>query len=315
MICRSEHFDAGWYRKWAGTIAAGAKPVEEFGEDFARIYYKVWEAMQFGSDNTPVYRHRKMWEWCAIAEALDTAGLLQAGKRGCGFAVGQEPLTSLFAARNATIVATDLASGNDSWSASGQQATSASQIYWPGLIGPEAFEKRVRFLPVDMHDLTPLRGQRFDFMWSSCSFEHLGSLEAGLQFVEQSADLLAPGGIAVHTTEYNVSSNAETMEADWCVVYRKQDLIELSRRLPLRGARLRSLEFETGDSRFDCEPDIQPYYTTGRQHVKLILDNFVVTSILLVVEKDVKRSTPKADSERGDHMAKIHRFFRSLVSS
>ena len=50
--------------------------------------------------------HRKVWEWCFIAQALQDNDLLRPGKTGLGFAVGQEPLTALFAQRGARIVAT-----------------------------------------------------------------------------------------------------------------------------------------------------------------------------------------------------------------
>ena len=47
-----------------------------------------------------------------------------------------------------------------------------------------------------------LRG--FDFTWSSCALEHLGTLAAGADFVVAQMDCLRPGGVAVHTTEFLV---------------------------------------------------------------------------------------------------------------
>lgn len=41
--------------------------------------------------------NRKIWEWCYVAEALSERGMLLPGRRGLGFAVGQEPLVALFA--------------------------------------------------------------------------------------------------------------------------------------------------------------------------------------------------------------------------
>src|SRR5260370_19674515 len=41
--------------------------------------------------------HRKIWEWCFIAQALDDHGMLRPGKRGLGFAVGKEPLPAALA--------------------------------------------------------------------------------------------------------------------------------------------------------------------------------------------------------------------------
>lgn len=286
MLCRAKHFEAGWYRHWADQIATGSPALDDFGPGFKANFAKVWESMQFEQDGSPLYRHRKMWEWCAIAETISKAGVLREGKRGCGFAVGREPLASLFGKMGAEILATDLASDVDHWATTGQQAAASSQIWWPGLIGEEEFKKRVAFQPLDMRDVSPLSRERFDFMWSSCSIEHLGSIEAGLRFVEESTKLLQPGGIAVHTTEFNLSSNFWTMETDWCVIFRKKDLADLDRRLRRIGARIRDFDLDPGQDFFDRDPDVPPYYTTGRQHVKMMLGKYKTTSIILIIDKN-----------------------------
>ncbi|MDQ1416252.1 MAG: hypothetical protein QOF81_1865, partial [Acidimicrobiaceae bacterium] len=51
---------------------------------------------------------RKQWEYTAICRALETAGMLQPGRRGLGFGVGREPLVAAFAVRGVEVVATDL---------------------------------------------------------------------------------------------------------------------------------------------------------------------------------------------------------------
>jgi len=45
----------------------------------------------------PGWLHRKLWEWCFIAQALFERGMLERGLRGLGSAVGSEPLSALFA--------------------------------------------------------------------------------------------------------------------------------------------------------------------------------------------------------------------------
>ncbi len=129
--------------------------------------------------------------------------MLRAGRRGCGFAVGREPLASQFAALGADILATDLgdATASAGWSATSQHAAGPEALFWPGLIDRAAFDARVRFMPQDMRALDMAALGAFDFLWSSCSFEHLGGLDAGLRFVLESTALLRPGGVAVHTTE------------------------------------------------------------------------------------------------------------------
>jgi len=51
----------------------------------------------------------------------------------------------------------------------------------------------------------------FDFCWSASAFEHFGSIDQGLAFIERIIECLKPGGRAVHTTELNVSSNDDTV--------------------------------------------------------------------------------------------------------
>ena len=182
-MCRARDFSSDWYLRWKDRIAAGAP---ELTADQQATWGAVWAAMLQGK-----WLHRKLWEWCAIAQALDERGRLGPGKTGMGFAVGQEPLSSLFAARGCRIVASDYAGGDAqaAWSTTGQMASSLKAVHWPGLIEEAEFRARVSYRSVDMRDLSALPRGELDFLWSSCSFEHLGSLDKGLQFVRNALDL------------------------------------------------------------------------------------------------------------------------------
>ncbi len=228
--------------------------------------------------------HRKQWEFAFIAQALHERGMLQTGKCGVGFAVGREPLPALFAARGCEILATDL--GEDAedashWIGSAQHAGSLAVLNERALCAPDAFERRVRFRPVDMRALPPDLGE-FDFVWSSCSMEHLGSLEAGKTFVMNALRHLKPGGVAIHTTEINVSSNTRTQENGIAVVYRRRDLRELARRLRAAGMRV-TLDLRDGRLPADRIVDLPPY-DTGAPHLKLALFGHVSTSFGLIIE-------------------------------
>lgn len=288
FACRSEHFDAPWYRYWAERIAENGAELDRFGPEFAQTFAKVWDAMTFDANGWPLYRHRKMWEWCAIAQALHERGQLRPGARGCGFAVGHEPLASLFAARGTTVLATDLGADDDDadWGGSGQQTSERDQLWWPNIVAKRDFDERVTFRPVDMRRMEGLEADAFDFVWSSCSLEHLGTLENGFEFVERSADLLKPGGLAVHTTEFNLDSDRDTVEEGWTVIYRERDLTKLAERLARRGASIDSLDFRRGDRVEDLNPDEPPYYENDRAHVTLKLEGFTATSIALIVRKN-----------------------------
>lgn len=229
--------------------------------------------------------HRKAWEWCFIAQALHERGLLRPGSRGLGFAVGQEPLTSLFAGMGCRITATDLdfaRASSEGWVEGRQHAAGIEQINLAGLCSPELFAANVDFGVVDMRDV-PATLQGYDFAWSSCALEHLGSLRHGLDFVLASLGCLRPGGVAVHTTEFNVESDVRTLETGHDVIFRKRDLMQLSGELRERGHTIEPFDFDLGDSDADRYVDEPPY--ASRVHLKLRIGGFASTSFGLIVTK------------------------------
>ena len=228
--------------------------------------------------------HRKQWEFVFIAQSLWEQGVLAEGKRGLGFGVGSEPLPALFARRGCTVVATDqpARSGARAWSDIGQHAASLAALRHDDICDEGTLRERVTFRPVDMRRIpADLRG--FDFTWSSCCFEHLGTLEAGLAFVEGSLECLAPGGISVHTTELNLSSGEHTLEYGVNVLYRRRDLEQLAARLTAAGHRVAPLSFTLGSGPHELCVDEPPFRDTP--HVRLRFGRFVATSFGLVVQK------------------------------
>ncbi len=123
----------------------------------------------------------------------------------------------------------------------------------------------------------------FDYVWSSCAFEHLGSIERGLSFVLRAMHCLKPGGLAVHTTEFNLSSNSTTIESEDLSVYRRQDIERLVRALEREGHRVWPLNLQPGTGPVDRYVDVPPYRT--EPHLKLRLSRFVITSIGLAIER------------------------------
>ncbi len=147
--------------------------------------------------------HRKQWEFCYILEALAEAGMLTGGSRGLGFGVGEEPLTAMFAARGCHILATDAPENSDTaavWAQSRQHAASGALLNARGLCDSALFAERVRYRPVDMNELPEDLGV-FDFVWSSCALEHLGTLDEGIVFLWRCLVYLRPVVLAVHTTD------------------------------------------------------------------------------------------------------------------
>jgi SAM-dependent methyltransferase len=231
--------------------------------------------------------HRKLWEFCYIAQALSERGMLQPGRRGLGFAVGREPVPALFASLGCEVVATDLdpeRAREKNWVDTGQHAANAEVLNERGICDPETFRKNVSFRVVDMNDI-PRDLRWFDFCWSSCSFEHLGSIRLGQEFLVNMTRCVKPGGVAVHTTEYNVSSNDETLDNTDPVLFRRRDIEDVVRLLTAKGHRVGEVDFDPGADEADRYVDEEPYYT--RQpvvHLKLRLGEYVTTSIGLIID-------------------------------
>lgn len=190
------------------------------------------------------------------------------------------------ASHGCEILATDLMAETVSaqWSETAQHACELDAVYHDRFMPREQFNNLVQFKPVDMNDIGGLDGG-YDFLWSSCAFEHLGSLEKGLQFVENAMRLLKPGGIAVHTTEANVSSNDGTFETEGNVIYRKRDMEELDYRLRRIRCGLEPVDFDAGTHSFDLNYDPEPYFGGSAAHIKLHVGGYVCTSMLVIAHK------------------------------
>jgi hypothetical protein len=229
--------------------------------------------------------HRKLWEWCFITDVLHQEGMLEDEKNGLGFAVGREPLVSYFASLGADILASDLdveKAASAGWVGSNEHAASLEILNERNICTPDLFAKKVRFKEVDMNNFSVNDLGQFNFVWSSCAFEHLGSLEHGLKFVENAMDCVKSGGLAVHTTEFNVGSNDLTHEDGGTVIYRRRDIEDLVERLLKAGHKVR-VKYNFGDQPADYNVDVPPY--THDVHLKLHLMGHTTTSIGLVIRK------------------------------
>ena len=263
QLCRYETLNSATFRRWAETLDEPWRP------------------------------HRKLWELAFICQALEERDMLQPGRRGLGFAVGAEKLPSLFAARGCEITATDLPDDDElrtPWAETGQWVGQCDALNQHGLCDPATFQARVGYRPVDMNCIpTDLTG--YDFTWSTCSFEHCGSLALGLTFLERQMDCLLPGGVAIHTTEFNLSSNDNTLAKGSCVIYRLRYMEAICGRLTAAGHSVEPLDVDPGShmlDRFVDEPPYADWQTTPLtqvKHLRLNLSGHASTSIALIIRK------------------------------
>lgn len=255
-VCRQLHFSTDEYRYWMSAM--GVPPI----------------------------MHRKQWELFYVAQALFEHDMLAEGKKGLVFAVGQEPLPSVFAARGCEILATDQAAETAAaggWIETKQHSAQVDTLFHEHICPRDQFYAKVRYRSVDMNHIPDDLSNRFDFCWSACAFEHLGSLEHGLTFVERSIDTLVPGGIAVHTTEFNLSSNDDTIESESLSIFRRRDMDELAERLMASGHEVAPFDWSVGPGFAETVVDLPPYKPTP--HLKLKIEQYVCTSVGIIIRK------------------------------
>ena len=256
-----------------------------------------WVAHWCAALHVPVIFHRKLWELTYLLQALHENGLLVPGSRGLGFGVGEEPIPSFLAAQGVAVTMTDLASDAaqaSGWAATSQHAAGLDQAFHPHLVERATFDRLVEFRTADMTAI-PADLAGYDFCWSICALEHLGSIERGLAFVENAMATLRPGGLAVHTTEFNIDPRGVTIDNWPTVLFGRQHLLALAERLHAAGHQVAPLDFDFGDGPLDRFIDLPPWshdlpaewqrWVGQPAHLKVALDGFVSTCFGLVIRK------------------------------
>jgi 2-polyprenyl-3-methyl-5-hydroxy-6-metoxy-1,4-benzoquinol methylase len=256
------------------TITSQCCTAAQFEENL----YKRW-AKEIGQE---IKYHRKQWEYVYILEALNFFGYLKEGITGVGFGCGKEPLAAVMAKYGCNVLATDIVPQDGAdihWG-----ARSALDMFYPGIVAQDTFLNHVSFMPVDMTNIPDKLHGRFDFVWSCCALEHLGSLRSGIDFISSSGKCLKSGGIAVHTTEFNVGDPEDTMETSGLSLYRKRDLENMVEGLKAEGLSVLPFNWDTGNLRQDHYIDLPPYQQ--ETHLKLQVEAYIVTSIGMIIRKN-----------------------------
>ncbi len=255
LICREDHFRLPEYHRWCAELR-----------------------------EAPVFQ-RKQWEFVYILAALERAGFLVAGARALGFGVGRELLPALFAARGIQVVATDqalTAAVSSGWVEYGLHADGLGALSHPQLVSDEVLRRQVSFRVADMnHVPDDLTG--FDFLWSACSMEHIGTLDRTLAFVERSLACLRPGGVAVHTTEFNCGSDDHTITSGPTVLLRRRDFVALAERLRRHGHVMAPIDVALGDGFLDQWVDLPPFNQDAS--LRLLIERHVASSAGMIIRR------------------------------
>jgi hypothetical protein len=245
--------------------------------------------------------HRKQWEFYIIYKKILEHLINFDGKRGLGFAVGQEVLVPLFLKQNALLTVSDLDPNDphsNAWINSSQHIVNGFEKYIEsGYITKDLFLNNCKFEFINMNNIPRIfLNNEYDFIWSSCALEHLGSIHKGLNYILNSLKCLKKGGIAVHTTEFNFKSNDKTLETPGCVSYRKQDFDWLINEVQELGYYIEPINYNRADTVVNNHIDDFPYngsssaiffdlnnYEVLKSHINLKIDGHCSTSIFIVI--------------------------------
>lgn len=256
-----------------------------------------WVAHWCGQLGVPVVFHRKLWELSYILQAFHENGSLAPGLRGLGFGSGSEPISSYLASRGVASTVTDLPVEQAvglGWIETNQHASGLDNAFHEKLVARDVFDRMVDFRAVDMNAIPDdLAG--YDFCWSVCALEHLGTIEQGLAFIERSLDTIKPGGIAVHTTEFNIENAGPTIDNWPSVLFQQRHIEALADRLRAKGHHVAPLDFDPGSKVLDRFIDLPPWghdanvqlgtWLDAPHHLKVATDGFIATCLGIVVKK------------------------------
>ena len=275
-------------RTWASDLQPGlVSPQALFGSNLCRmedLIHPRYQQLCREALRVEPLLHRKQWEFIYILEKLRLNGCLEAGKKGLGFGVGTEPLSSYFVSQGCVVLATDAPGDitDEGWKHTAQHATKTENLWHSQIVEEQLFKENCTFKPLDMNDYGSIP-EGYDFHWSSCVIEYLGGIRKALDFVLQSVERLAPGRVAVHTTEFNLSSDVETIDQAGTCILRGSDVKELVAVLIERGYEVTPLLLDPGMHPYNYHVDAPPYL--GAVHLRLLLERFVATSLGLVVRE------------------------------
>jgi len=231
--------------------------------------------------------HGKQWQYHQVlrfARSRFAKGFPSGKAQACGFGVGKEPIPAALASQGWNVLATDYLNGpgSSAWRDTEQMLSNRLDLNDRKICKAREFEDRVNFKSVDMSDLPSELHGRFDFIWSTCALGHIGGYRAGLEFILESAKLLRPGGVAVHTTEVDLSEQGELFDTAGLSLYRRVDLARTLDLLQSAGLMVPTHGFSVGPGEFENIVDRPPY---SEMHLRIEVCGREVLPFAVVFER------------------------------
>lgn len=229
--------------------------------------------------------HRKYWEIGFILYNLKILNLIQKNKKGLVFGCGIDPIIPALASQEVYVTATDqpLSTGlNSDWNLTNQYCSGLEsfKIYDPKITTWDIIKSQIEFKEIDMNNIK-LPAYNYDFLWSSCSLEHLGSIENSINFILKSTETLKPGGYAIHTTEYDWHDNRQVDDPKNCI-FNKNSFVTMSKKIKQLGHHLYPIDFSIGEQAEDRHIDAYPFEL--KTHLKLKVGIQHLTSIGFIIK-------------------------------
>lgn len=220
---------------------------------------------------------RKAWEYLYLWRQFRGWAQTKEDLVCLGYGCGNERIPYMLAndPRVARVIVTDEPTGAEQWVGTNQyigslgEATSLAHRYCPGN------EPKITYAGLDMK--TAWEAPAADFVWSASSLEHLGSMDASIDFLVEATLKLNPGGLSAHCTEYNTDGVTTRMSGD-SIYFRREDLERL--RETCQAARIEVGLFDLTNYHhpYNSYVDQSPY-PAHPAHMRLRFDSYVITSI------------------------------------
>ena len=178
------------------------------------------------------------WQAAYVFQVLQRYGLARAGARGVGFGVERSPIPAALAGLGVEILATDIGPPGQV-----DEPASLAQLARPALCDADGFARNVHHRDLWLAPI-PADIVNFDFCWSIGAADRLGSVTAGIAFVEEAMNCLRPGGFAVHTFGFDPAGAARVIAGGRVPPFVRPDIERLALNLVSRGHEIAQIRID-----------------------------------------------------------------------
>lgn len=127
--------------------------------------------------------HLKQWEYAQVLRGAYISGKYNDKSIMLGLGCGQEKTIPILAQAAKRVYVTDLYSENAQWDVA---KGNAAQLY--------STSRNIKVLNMDMRNIS-FENNTFDFIWSICALEHIGTPEEILNTLNEIYKVLKPDGV------------------------------------------------------------------------------------------------------------------------